>query len=182
MKRLRRAGEIPLELNQRWLAYIRLGWDKIQIQRYGFYFDLPKLFLGYNLYLWVMYLKTPTSELSTYILRKVVCETILWCETNIGKRGKRLSYSVLTLPDSCSPTYGQYDPENRTIRIYRNYCKTIRMVIRTTIHEYAHSLQDLRTYDKVLKKVGYNKHPLEVEARECESLYSDCFKEIKINL
>jgi hypothetical protein len=53
------------------------------------------------------------------------------------------------------------------------------MVVRTVLHEYTHYLHNLLLYHNVLSKVGYEKHPQELEARGMEKLYSVCWNEIK---
>jgi len=129
-----------------------------------------------------VYLKTPTSELSTAQLRRIVREAIKYCEVYAGvkkSRQRTLKYQVLTLPSNCSPAYGQYDYNANTIRIFRNHAQDVKMVIRGVLHEYCHFLQNLRHYDTVLKKVGYDKHPLEGQARAMEMFYSQCWNNIK---
>jgi len=128
-----------------------------------------------------MKLHTKTSRLTTPEIRKVVCEAIKWCETNIGTKHKRrtLKFRVLTLPDRYTPAYGMYDPRNNTLYVFRNHAKDVKMVIRSVLHEYTHFMQNLRYYTSVLNKVGYNKHPLEQQARGMEYFYSDCWEGIK---
>ena len=130
----------------------------------------------------MVYLKTRTEEMTTPAIRRVVCETILWCEANMGKKKKRtrLKYRVLT--DKSGESYGMYDPTINTIIIHRNMCETVRQVVRVVIHEYTHYLQDLRGYSRVLREVGYTRHPQEVAARGNEWLYSNCWKHIKHTL
>jgi hypothetical protein len=130
-----------------------------------------------------MYLKTETRFLSSPVIRGVVCETIKWCEANLGKKRKRtkLSFRVLTQKKG-EWSYGMYNPETNEIIIHRNMCSDIRTIVKVTIHEYTHFLQDLRGYSKVLQKVGYRNHPQEIEARANEYLFSKCFKEIKYKL
>ena len=112
-------------------------------------------------------------------IRRLVCETIKWCETNLGTKSRPVSYSVPTLPQGYTPAYGMYDYSKRTILVFRNYAPTVKMVVRSVLHEYAHYLQNLRWYNNVLQKVGYDKHPQEVEARVVETMYSICWNEIK---
>ena len=128
------------------------------------------------------YLNTPTSELTTHQIRRVVCETIKWCETNLGTKSYKVGYSVRTLGVKSIPAYGRYDSTIRTIMVYRNYSPTVKCVVRAVLHEYAHYLQNLRWYNHTLSKVGYNKHPQEKEARVTEDLYSQCWGEIKVKL
>lgn len=125
------------------------------------------------------YLKTPTSELSVRQIRTIVCETIKWCETNLGTKSYKVDYSVRTLRQGYTPAYGCYDGSRRTIMVFRNYAPDVKMVVRSVLHEYTHYLQNLRWYENTLKKVGYDKHPQEIEARGMENLYSVCWNEIK---
>ena len=130
----------------------------------------------------MLYLKTPTSDLSVSQIRSIVCETIRWCETNLGTKSYKVGYSVRTLGVKSVPAYGRYDSTIRTIMVYRNYSPTVKCVIRAVLHEYTHYLQNLRWYNHTLSKVGYNKHPQELEARVTEELYSQCWGEIKVKL
>jgi len=130
----------------------------------------------------MLYLKTPTSDLSVSQIRSIVCETIKWCETNLGTKSYKVGYSVRTLGVKSIPAYGRYDSTIRTIMVYRNYSPTVKCVVRAVLHEYAHYLQNLRWYNHTLSKVGYNKHPQEKEARVTEDLYSQCWGEIKVKL
>jgi hypothetical protein len=63
--------------------------------------------------------------------------------------------------------------------VFRNYSPTVKSVVRAVLHEYTHYLQNLRWYNNVLKKVGYDKHPQEKEARMSETMYSICWNDIK---
>lgn len=130
-----------------------------------------------------MYLSTPTDNITTPMLRGVVMETLMWCEANMGKKRKRtrLKFKVLTQKKG-EWSYGMYDPTTNVLVIHRNMCRDVRDVVRTTIHEYTHFLQDLRGYSKVLREVGYRRHPQEIEARGNEKLYSSCWKNIKHSL
>ena len=128
------------------------------------------------------YLKTPTSDLTVYQIRRIVCETIKWCETNLGTKSYGVNYCVRTLGDKYEPAYGMYDYHKKTILVFRNYTPTVKMVVRSVLHEYTHYLQNLRWYDNKLRKVGYDRHPQEKEARVVETMYSICWKDIKNNI
>jgi hypothetical protein len=128
------------------------------------------------------YLKTPTSELTVRQIRSIVCETIKWCETNLGTKSYGVDYCVRTHRNKTTPTYGYYHGASRTITLHRNHTPTVKMVVRTVLHEYTHYLQNLRWYHNVLSKVGYDKHPQELEARGMEKLYSVCWNDIKQKL
>ena len=142
------------------------------------------IFVGIIPYLRDMktYLKTPTSELTVRQIRSIVCETIKWCETNLGTKSYKVGYSVRTRGVKSIPACGVYDYNSRTIMVFRNYSPTVKCVVRAVLHEYTHYLQNLRWYNNVLSKVGYNKHPQELEARGMEKLYSVCWNDIKQKL
>jgi hypothetical protein len=126
------------------------------------------------------YLKTPTSDLTVHQIRRVVCETIRWCETNLGtKKSYSVNYCVRTRGVKSVPAYGMYDYNSRTIKVFRDYSPTVKSVVRAVLHEYTHYLQNLRWYNHILSKVGYDKHPKEIEARMTEILYSKCWNDIK---
>ena len=125
------------------------------------------------------YLKTPTSDLTVHQIRRVVCETIRWCETNLGTKSYSVNYCVRTRGVKSIPACGVYDYNSRTIMVFRNYSPTVKSVVRAVLHEYTHYLQNLRYYNNVLKKVGYDKHPQELEARVAETMYSNCWNDIK---
>jgi hypothetical protein len=125
------------------------------------------------------YLKTPTSELSVRQIRTIVCETIRWCETNLGTKRYGVGYSIRTLGKRYTPTYGWYDGSRSTITIFRNHTPDVKMIVRVVLHEYTHYLQNLRWYNNTLMKVGYDKHPQEIEARMSEKRYSICWNQIK---
>lgn len=131
-----------------------------------------------------MKLHSRTKKMTTPELRKLVCETIKWCETNIGKKYKSrtLKYRVLTLGEKYTPAYGMYCPDKNTLYVFRNHAPTVKMVIKSVLHEYTHFMQNLRWYGHTLAKVGYNKHPQELQARGMEFFYDKCWEEIKDNL
>lgn len=130
----------------------------------------------------MIYLKTKTTDLSTFQLRKIVKETIKFMEKHAGtkpSRQKGLKYRVVKLPKGHTPAYGCYDYNKNTLFVFRNHAEDVRMVVRAVLHEYTHFLQNLRHYDTVLKKVGYDKHPLERQAVAMELFYSQVWKRIK---
>ena len=142
--------------------------------------------MGEYPYLCVMklYLKTKTEDMTSPQIRKVVGECVKWCEKKIGVKTKSrtLKFKVLTLPEGYTPAYGMYCARRNTIYVFRNYAVDVKMVIRGVLHEYTHFMQNLRYYDTVLKKVGYDKHPLEKQARAMEYFYGYCWKSIKNKL
>lgn len=127
----------------------------------------------------MIYLKTPTSELTIHQIRKIVCETINWCETNFGGNNSKVKYNVRTQRATSKQFCGQYHVESQTITLFKNNCNTVKHIISTTLHEYRHHTQDINLYIPLLSTHGYLKHPQEIEARNTEKLYSKCWKDIK---
>jgi hypothetical protein len=132
----------------------------------------------------MLYLKTPTLTMTTPHIRRVVCEVVKWCEANVGTKRKKkpLTFKVTSVPFASERAYGQYDPTTNRIIVDRSECQTVRMIVRVVLHEYCHFLQDLRGYSKLLREVGYVRHPQEMEARVMETMYSICWKDIKNKL
>ena len=129
----------------------------------------------------MIYLKTPTSELSVREIRSIVESTLVWCNKYMGtkRKYKTLKFKVRTCKNVGSKCMGFYDFENNIICVNRNNIIDVKQVVRVVIHEYTHFLQNLRYYSNTLARVGYDNHPLEIEARRSESLYSQCWKDIK---
>ena len=130
--------------------------------------------------LWIMkiFLKTDTSTLTRTAINKIAKETINYCVQTLGTKPS-LELPAVSVVKRKSRRYGQYDPIKNKIEIHYNICGDVKMVIKTIIHEYTHSLQNLRDYHFVLATVGYDKHPQEIEACKNEKLYSPCWKQIK---
>lgn len=106
-----------------------------------------------------------------------------YCKMNVGyKRHKGLpKFSIVK--GKVEGTFGEYC--DKKISIYYNECVSVGKFVNTFIHEYTHHLQDLRGYNKVLSRVGYENHPLEIEANEVADKYKqDCleqFRKLKLN-
>ena len=118
--------------------------------------------------------------MTVYELRQLVGLILRWAGKHMGI--KKIKYRVLTQRTKCKIYYGEFRWDINTLYVYRNNCLTIKTLITTVLHEYRHAQQDLSGYHQVLEKVGYKKHPLEVEARESEKLYSPCWRSIKKKL
>lgn len=93
---------------------------------------------------------------------------LTWCENNLGKRKQRpkivLRYYL------SKKLFGKYISEANTIVIYTKSNITLEQFTNTMIHEYVHHLQfkelkNQKRYNKLLQEIGYNKHPMEIEAR-----------------
>lgn len=132
----------------------------------------------------MLYLNTKTDTLTTPQIRKIVHEVIQWSKKNVGTKRKinTLKFLVSKRAFSGELAYGQYDPNKNLIKVNRETCHNVKHIVRVTLHEYCHFLQDLRAYSRLLDEVGYNNHPQEKEARVMETMYSICWKDIKNKL
>lgn len=94
-----------------------------------------------------------------------------FCMDTIGyKKSKGVpNYRVFKIRDS--KTMGRYDPETHTIKIFYNNIENLGDFVKTFIHEFTHSIQNLRYYANRLVKFGYTLHPDEIEARMSEEKY-----------
>lgn len=125
-------------------------------------------------------LKTRTEELTPQLKRQLVMRTILYCENALGiKKGLKVSIRKQNTGVSVS-AYGRYFAANNLLCIYYNNCENVKDIIMTTIHEYTHHLQDLRTYQTWSMLLGYFNNPFEIEAHDNEKFHlSPCWKFIK---
>ena len=143
------------------------------------------IFVGDIRYLCIMikgpttYLKTNTSTLTRTALHLIAKETINYCIATLGTNSSKSIPTVSIVKRGRSRRYGQYSITNNHIQIHYDICGTVQMMIQTLIHEYTHYTQDLKKYDVLYSQFGYDNHPLEVEARKNEKLYSPCWKQIK---
>jgi hypothetical protein len=119
-------------------------------------------------------LNTRTESVDKPTIRAIVKETVRYCTETFGvnnRRGKEFKVSIRK-QTSGDAFYGEYDYLNNTLIIYHNNCGRIKDLVKTTIHEYTHYMQPVRTsYHKLLERYGYEKHPMEIEARENENYY-----------
>lgn len=128
------------------------------------------------------YLKTNTTTLTSTALRLIAMETMKYLISEMGINKSKPIPTVSIVNRGRSRRYGQYNHVENKIEIHHNVCGDVKMVIKTIIHEYSHYLQNMKTYYKLYKSVGYDDHPYEIEANKNEILYSPCWKSIKKNL
>jgi hypothetical protein len=128
-------------------------------------------------------LNTNTKKLTHKEIRKIVEKTIKYCVENLGTNKRRGKCGLVVRnqnPNEQERRYGEYCPETHTIRVFKNNCDNIKDLIITTLHEYTHNLQPIKSkYFKMLKVHGYDNHPMEIEAVENEKLCLDVWKNIK---
>ena len=137
-----------------------------------------------------MKLTTKTYNLTPREQKKIVRLTIEWCQVVLGENHRRknvLSVFVGPQPKKLVKNYGKYfgcyDCIENSLNIYPENNKNVRDLIMTTIHEYTHYTQPIRSkYYKLDEQYGYLKNPFEVVARTNEKLYKMCWRDIKVSL
>ena len=131
-----------------------------------------------------------TYELSPKLQKKIVRETIKWCRDFFGENHRRkneFTYYVGPQPKRLLKKYGKYygcyDCMENKLSVFPENNKNIKELIQTTIHEYTHYTQPIRSkYYKLDEQYGYIRNPFEVVARKNEELYKLCWKQIKASL
>lgn len=134
-----------------------------------------------------MKVTTKTYNLSRREQKLIVGETIKWCQQFFGvnhRRKNEFTYYVGPQPKRLLKKYGKYfgcyDCLKNTLNVFPENCKDIRDLIKTTIHEYTHYTQPIRSkYYKLDEQYGYLNNPFEVVARTNEKLYKNCWRQIK---
>jgi hypothetical protein len=134
-----------------------------------------------------MKVTTKTYNLSPREQKRIVGETIKWCQKFFGinhRRKNEFTYYVGPQPKRLLKKYGKYygcyDCVKNKLNIYPENNKNIKDLIKTTIHEYTHYTQPIRSkYYKLDEQYGYLNNPFEVVARTNEKLYKNCWRTIK---
>ena len=127
-------------------------------------------------------LNTRVETLDRGTIREVVKYATQYCTDTFGTKRKKNPFTISIVKQRGGElAYGQYFPYDNKLFIYYENCPTIKLLVQTVIHEYAHYLQPVKTsYNKLLREYGYDDHPMEVEARLMENkYYKDCWNYIK---
>lgn len=141
--------------------------------------------MGDLLYLCGMTLRDKTTDLTMDQSYAIVKLTIQWCQKFFTpphiKRRKELL--IMMYESKTDGVYGQYCDKNNWLTINLGICRSVKDLVKTTIHEYTHYCQDLKEYSLMNKKVGYDRNPFEVEANfNEEQYYRNCWRSIKSKL
>jgi hypothetical protein len=71
---------------------------------------------------------------------------------------------------SAHKNYAEYDPNTRTITVFKGGTTSKKLLVEVIIHVYTHHVQfatrEWRLHKELLDQYGYRKHPWEVEARQ----------------
>jgi hypothetical protein len=130
-----------------------------------------------------MRINTNLKTLTHKEIRHIVDKTIGFCVVKFGVNKRKGYCKVIVKAQSKNDDflkYGEYQPDTHTIIVFKNNCKNVNDLIETTLHEYTHTLQPVASkYFKMLKKYGYENHPMEIEAIENEKYCKEVWKLIK---
>ena len=121
-------------------------------------------YLKYNTY-------SSVVSLSNKERKKLGKFCLNYCIENVGTHRSKGNPSVIIVNKKKS-YYGEYCNSSQKIYVYYSECETIGKFINTFIHEYTHHTQNLKSYNKILSKLGYNDHPMEIEANGMAQKYT----------
>ena len=131
-------------------------------------------------------LNTQVDNMDIKSIRNVIKNTTKYCVDTFGiNKRKKTEFTVsICKQRGGEKSYGQYCPYENKITIHYDNCTKLKDLIQTVIHEYTHYMQPVKSsYHKLLKKYGYDNHPMEIEAREMEKqYYNECWNQIKNKL
>lgn len=117
----------------------------------------------------------PISQLS--IPKTTYTQLVLeWCHTNLNTGNTKKPSCVIKYNHS-KTTHGVYYPSSNQIVVYVNTHTHLKTLTNTLIHEYVHSRQKNRTfnkmYDQYNQSVGYENNPFEIESRKVSERYDN---------
>lgn len=110
----------------------------------------------------------PINGFTNRELREFCTILIEFCIDHVGVKKTKGVPTFSVRKDYSGNYFGQYHPEQHKIYMFYNNIDNIRDFVKTFIHEYTHSTQNLRHYENRLKRYGYDQHPDEIEALEME--------------
>ena len=126
---------------------------------------------------------TNLNKLTHKEIRKIVDLTIRYCQVHLGVNRRRGDSGVIVMnqsPNAEEKRYGEYCPDNHMMKLFKNHITNVRCLIETTIHEYTHTLQPVKTnYSRLYDEHGYDKHPYEIEAKNNEVLVNEVWTSIR---
>lgn len=103
------------------------------------------------------------------VKKTTYCKMVLdWCHQNLGNpNALKPNLTLKYYPHK--KFAGVFISSSNECQIYIYNHQTIKDITNTVIHEYVHSLQKCKNFDKLYEKhqreIGYEKNPFEIEAR-----------------
>jgi len=116
-------------------------------------------------------LYSPIEDFTIKELRDVCRVLSQYCSIMIGYKKHKGLPTFSVRKDYSGNYYGQYNPPEHKIYLFYNNIDNLGVFVSTFIHEYTHSIQNLRYYTNRLSKTGYMEHPDEIQARSMERLH-----------
>jgi hypothetical protein len=112
---------------------------------------------------------------------RVSNSALRWCIRNFrGNTSKNRKSLKLRFNWKKEKWSGEYIYKSNTIYVFPNGQRNMRDVIDTVIHEFIHHKQCMKQYKKLLKRKGYQDHPMEQEAIWFAKMYrTACWLSIK---
>lgn len=105
---------------------------------------------------------------------------IQWGLKNIRSSGKKESVQFKIYYHKHKKRMGYFRGRNKEIVLYFNNHQHILDIVDTTLHEVVHFKQYLanprnfeKDYEKLLASIGYDQHPMEIDARTMAAQYRD---------
>ena len=139
--------------------------------------------------MWLLSSDSKKLQLATN-KKNFIKKVIEWGLTNInypGLTSKNRSVFVEVQYYKHKRKLGEFVPSHNKIKVYVNSHADVKEMVNTAIHELIHHYQfsvDKKhfqtNYTKLLNQLSYKKHPMEIEAREMASQYTDsCIKALE---
>lgn len=124
-------------------------------------------------------LNTNTKDLKLSKVKEIALLILMYNVYVFGVHKYKKVPKISIINDADLAYYGWFETKTNKIVVNRYYASTIKLLMKTILHEYTHYLQNMSLYKRILKKVGYDNHPYEIEARDNEKYYTEVYKQIK---
>lgn len=126
--------------------------------------------------------KTTKKNPSHHDAKKILA----WCMETYGKSKHNGNYPTVEYkkPDYTQDDYtGYYDEQEELIYVNKNMVKTMKELVKTIIHEYAHyKYHPMKDYYVLAKYLNHDDNPMEKEAEQIEKRdYKECLSYIEKN-
>ena len=120
------------------------------------------------------------KNVSDDTISAIIDNTIDWCIDTFGMNESRehpyisWEWNTIDYDKHDKQSIGRYDPETNTISLKVRGHRTVKLFIKTIIHEYIHYLQPRKGgwYERWNNQYGYYKNPYEIEAYYLSEMYA----------
>jgi hypothetical protein len=107
---------------------------------------------------------------------------INWCMKNIGN--KKVYPKIIVRYNVVKKKQGHFSFVDNSVVIYVNTHQSVLDLTNTVIHEFVHYIQIpsqkmMKQYNRELQEIGYDNHPMEIEARMIAHKFDEkCMTEV----